>query len=83
MLVLTRKSGEGIVVPQCKLTITVLGVEGNRVRLGLSAPDEIEIYREEVWCGFRMTPARLRAMPSPTKTNGHHEPRRLSAEDRQ
>jgi carbon storage regulator len=49
MLVLSRKPGEVLVVPQCGLTLTVLAVEGNRVRLGISAPDEIDVYREEVW----------------------------------
>ena len=49
MLVLSRKPGEVIVVPQCALTVTVIAVEGNKVRLGFVAPAEIEIYREEVW----------------------------------
>jgi carbon storage regulator len=49
MLVLTRKLGEKIVVPVHDLAVTVLAIEGNRVRLGISAPDGIEIYREEVW----------------------------------
>ena len=49
MLVLSRKPGERIVVPQCEVTITVLAVEGNTVRLGVSAPDEVAVYRDEVW----------------------------------
>jgi carbon storage regulator len=49
MLVLSRKRGEVIVVPQFELTVTVISVEGNQVRLGFSAPDEIDGYREEVW----------------------------------
>jgi carbon storage regulator len=49
MLVLSRKIGERIVVPQCELTVTVLEVAGNHVRLGFSAPDNIRILREEVW----------------------------------
>jgi carbon storage regulator len=49
MLVLSRKTGEVIVVPQCELTVTVISVERNRVRLGFSAPDEVDIYREEIW----------------------------------
>jgi carbon storage regulator len=49
MLVLSRKPGEVIVVPQCELTVTVISVEGNKVRLGIAAPDEIGVFREEVW----------------------------------
>ena len=49
MLVLSRKVGERIVVPQCKLTVTVLESSGSHVRLGFSAPEELNIYREEVW----------------------------------
>jgi len=36
-------------VPQCKLVVTVLATKGNVVRLGISAPDDISVYREEVW----------------------------------
>jgi len=49
MLVLSRKIGERILVPHCEVVVTVLAVEGNRVRLGISAPDEVDVYREEVW----------------------------------
>ncbi len=49
MLVLSRKIGECIVVPHCELAVTILAVEGNKVRLGITAPAEIEVYREEVW----------------------------------
>jgi carbon storage regulator len=49
MLVLSRKVGERIVVPEYELAISVVAVEGNRVRLGISAPAEIAVYREEVW----------------------------------
>jgi carbon storage regulator len=49
MLVLSRKCGERIVVPQSRLTITVGAIKGNSVRLVISAPTEIGVYREEVW----------------------------------
>jgi len=51
MLVLSRKCGERIVVPGCALTVTVLAVKGNNVRLGFSAPLDVDVYREEVWRG--------------------------------
>ena len=49
MLVLSRRIGERILMPHCDLAVTVLATEGNTVRLGISAPADIAIYREEVW----------------------------------
>jgi carbon storage regulator CsrA len=47
MLVLSRKIGEQVVVPQCQLTVTVLDVSPSRVRLGISAPANLAIHRSE------------------------------------
>jgi carbon storage regulator len=49
MLVLTRKIGERVVVPESDLEVTVVAIEGNAVRLGFAAPAEVGVYREEVW----------------------------------
>jgi carbon storage regulator len=49
MLVLTRRVGERILVPHCDLKITVVAVEGNTVKLGITAPHEVGVYREELW----------------------------------
>ena len=49
MLVLSRKLGERVLVPQCELSVTVVAIEGNVVRLGFTAPTELGVYREEVW----------------------------------
>ena len=48
MLVLTRKIGEKILVPHCQLSVTVLDITPSRVRLGVSAPVEVAVHREEV-----------------------------------
>jgi carbon storage regulator CsrA len=48
MLVLSRKLGEKILVPQCQLTVTVLDIASSRVRLGVSAPPGIRVHREEM-----------------------------------
>ncbi|MCP3778069.1 carbon storage regulator [Paenibacillus peoriae] len=48
MLVLTRKKGESIVI-QNDIVITVLSVEGDTVKIGISAPKDIDIYRKEVF----------------------------------
>lgn len=47
MLVLTRKVGESIVIDG-GITITVSAVKGNQVRIGISAPPEVAVNREEV-----------------------------------
>jgi carbon storage regulator len=49
MLVLSRKVGQRILVPGSNLVVTVVSVKGNRVRLGVSAPADVAVYREEVW----------------------------------
>ncbi len=49
MLVLSRKIGERVLLPDYEVAITIVAVEGNRVRLGISAPGEITVYREEIW----------------------------------
>jgi carbon storage regulator len=49
MLVLSRKPGEQVLVPQYGLAVTVVAVEGKTVRLGIAAPAEVTVYREEVW----------------------------------
>ena len=48
MLVLTRKADESIVIPELGITITVLAVGPNRVRIGIEAPREITIRRSEL-----------------------------------
>jgi carbon storage regulator len=49
MLVLSRKVGERIVVPQFDLTVTIAAIDGHRVRLAFSAPPEVAVFREELW----------------------------------
>ena len=49
MLVLSRMVGQEIVVPDCSLIFSILEVRGNRIRLGITAPAEVRVYRREVW----------------------------------
>jgi carbon storage regulator len=48
MLVLTRRLGETVIIGE-EIKITVLGVSGDQVRLGIAAPEEISVHRKEVW----------------------------------
>ncbi len=47
MLILTRKRGETVLIGE-NVTVTVLGVKGQQVRIGIDAPKDVEIHREEV-----------------------------------
>ena len=49
MLVLTRKTGEKVVLPQQEVVVTVLDVNGGRVRIGIEAPPHIRVHRQEIW----------------------------------
>lgn len=49
MLILTRRVGETLVVgDNADVTVTVLGVKGNQVRIGVNAPKEVAVHREEI-----------------------------------
>jgi len=48
MLVLTRKKGEKIIIDD-NIELTVVEIEGNKVKLGIDAPKSIEVHREEVY----------------------------------
>ena len=48
MLVLTRKLGESIAIDD-RITITVIALRGNQVKLGIDAPTETRIYRQEIY----------------------------------
>lgn len=48
MLILARRVGESIMIGDT-ITITVLGVKGNLVRLGIDAPRDVPVHREEIW----------------------------------
>jgi carbon storage regulator len=48
MLVLTRKLGESIIIGD-DIVITTLGIQGGQVRLGIEAPRDVSIHREEVY----------------------------------
>jgi carbon storage regulator len=66
MLILTRRRGESVKVGD-EVTVTVLGVKGNLVRLGFAAPANVAVHREEVHkriqAGYAYIPKRALSVP--------------------
>lgn len=62
MLILTRRPFEAIMIGD-EVTVTILGVKGNHVRLGIKAPKSVPVHREEIYEAIQREQAALPASP--------------------
>jgi len=67
MLILTRRVGESVMIGE-EVTVTVLGVKGNQVRLGVNAPKSVTVHREEIYDRIK---AEQSGSGKEATTNGH------------
>jgi carbon storage regulator len=83
MLILTRRPGERVVIGEDVL-VTVMEVSGQTVRLGIAAPEDLPIYREEIWLAVKeenraAAEAAGDALPAPAQAQATAETRSQSA----
>jgi len=64
MLILTRRVGETLVIGD-QVMITVLGVKGNQVRVGINAPKDVSVHREEIYQRIRRDGGETAAADAP------------------
>jgi carbon storage regulator len=69
MLILTRRVGETLMIGD-EVTVTVLGVKGNQVRIGVNAPRDVAVHREEIY--ERIKREQAEAQGSGSGPEAHH-----------
>ena len=70
MLILTRRVGETLMIGD-QVTVTVLGVKGNQVRIGITAPKDVAVHREEIYQRIQAEHQASAAAPDPDAESKH------------
>jgi len=72
MLILTRRVGETVMIGN-DVTVTVLGVKGNQVRVGVNAPRDVAVHREEIFERIKREHEEGTSAPRPAKNGQAHD----------
>ena len=72
MLILTRRVGETVMIGD-DVTVTVLGVKGNQVRIGVNAPRDVAVHREEIFERIKREEQDGVPAQTPKNGNGQHD----------
>jgi len=80
MLVLTRKRDESLVIND-NIVVTVLAIEGDKVKIGITAPREITVLRHELWQAMNEQRQIAEQLAGKTESPGFEELRRFLAND--
>lgn len=67
MLILTRRVGESLMIGD-EIVVTILGVKGNQIRVGISAPKDVSVHREEIYQRIQQE-----KQPSDTDADGEQD----------
>ena len=78
MLILTRRVGETLMIGD-EVTVTVLGVKGNQVRIGVNAPKDVAVHREEIYERIKREQQGGNRNADPSSSNGLGQPSHLSS----
>lgn len=70
MLILTRRTGETVMIGD-DVTLTILGVQGNQVRIGINAPKNIAIHRKEIYLRIKNQQAGRSDPAEPARASAH------------
>jgi carbon storage regulator len=80
MLILTRRVGETLMIGD-EVSVTVLGVKGNQVRIGIQAPKDVSVHREEIYRRIQREKEQAAGSHSGPETGSGSEPAKTDVPD--